>query len=118
MSAKTYALWGGVILLVLGIIGLLSDGDNRFVGLNSEVLEDIIHIVAGAILAYGGWRGTAAQTSMWSKVFGVIFLVVGLVGFVDNNVFGIFPTGLGAADNVVHLVYGVLGAWAGWKKYA
>lgn len=116
MSAKTYALWGGVILLVLGIIGLLTDGDNKLVGLNSEVLEDIIHIVVGAILAYGGWRGTAAQTSMWSKVFGVVFLIIGVVGFIDNNIFGLFSVGMGAVDNVVHLIYGALGAWAGWSK--
>ena len=114
MSAKMYALWGGVILLVLGVIGLLT-GDS-LAGLNSETLEDIIHIVAGAILAYGGWRGTAAQASMWSKVFGVVFLVIGVVGFVDNNIFGLFRVGMGAVDNVVHLIYGVVGVWAGWMK--
>ncbi len=114
MSAKTYALWGGAILLVLGVIGLFAG--NSLAGLNSEMLEDVIHLVAGAILAYGGWRGTAAQASMWSKVFGVIFLVVGLVGFFSKTIFGVFSVGMGAADNVVHLVYGVLGIWAGWKK--
>ena len=114
MSAKTYALWGGVILLVLGVIGIFTGP--RLAGLNSETLEDVIHIVAGAILAYGVWRGTAAQASMWSKVFGVIFLVVGLVGFFDRSIFGLFSTGLGAVDNVVHLLYGVVGIWAGWMK--
>ena len=115
MSAKTYALLGGVILLVLGVIGLFTPC-NTLAGLNSEMLEDVIHIVAGAILAYGGWRGTAAQASMWSKVFGVIFLVVGLVGFFDRNIFGLFRVGMGAMDNVVHLIYGVVGVWAGWMK--
>ena len=114
MSAKTYALWGGVILLVLGVIGIFTG--NSLAGLNSEVLEDVIHIVAGAILAYGGWRGTAAQASMWSKVFGIVFLVVGLVGFFDRNIFGLFSAGLGTIDNVVHLIYGVVGVWAGWMK--
>ena len=114
MSAKTYALWGGVILLVLGVIGIFTG--NSLAGLNSEVLEDVIHIVAGAILAYGGWRGTAAQASMWSKVFGIVFLVVGLVGFFDRNIFGLFSAGLGTIDNVVHLIYGVAGVYAGWMK--
>jgi len=114
MSAKTYALWGGVILLVLGVIGIFTG--NSLAGLNSEVLEDVIHIVAGAILAYGGWRGTAAQASMWSKVFGIVFLVVGLVGFFDRNIFGLFSAGLGTIDNVVHLIYGAAGVYAGWMK--
>jgi uncharacterized membrane protein len=116
MSAKVYALWGGVILLVLGVIGLFAG--NTFAGLNSEWLEDAIHLVAGAILAYGGWRGTAAQASSWSKVFGVVFLVVGIVGFLSKNIFGLFPAvGMGTLDNVVHLIYGVVGVWAGWMKY-
>lgn len=114
MSAKAYALYGGIILLVLGIIGLLTG--NTLLGLNSETLEDIIHIVAGGLLAWAGYRGGAAQQSMWSKVFGVVFLVIGLVGFFDNNIFGLFRQGMGAIDNIVHLIYGVLGVMAGWRS--
>ncbi len=44
MSAKTYAMWGGIILLVLGVLGLFVQGD-KFVGLNSDTVEDIIHVV-------------------------------------------------------------------------
>lgn len=114
MSAKAYALWGGVILLVLGIVGFFYG--NTFIGLNSELLEDIIHVVAGLLLAWAGYRGGAAQASLWSKIFGVIFLVVGVVGFFSRSIFGLFSVGLGTADNIVHLVYGVLGVWAGWSK--
>ena len=114
MSAKECALWGGVILLVLGVIGLFTG--NSLIGLNSEVLEDVIHIVAGAILAYFGWRGSAAQASMWLKVFGVIFLIVGLLGFFDRTIFGLFGRGMGTADNIVHLIYGIGGIYFGWKK--
>jgi hypothetical protein len=114
MSAKECALWGGVILLVLGVIGLFTG--TSLIGLNSEALEDVIHIVAGAILAYFGWRGTAAQASMWLKVFGVIFLIVGLLGFVDRTIFGLFSMGMGMADNIVHLIYGIGGIYFGWKK--
>ena len=110
---KTYARWGGIILLVLGVVGLFV-GD-QFIGvLNTELTEDIIHIVAGAILAWVGFRGAAAQARTWSYVFGVVFLVVGLVGFFDKNVYGLLPkVGLGTFDNLVHLAYGVVGLWAG-----
>lgn len=114
MSAKVYALWGGIILLVLGVIGLFV-GDT-LIGLNSETLEDIIHLVAGLLLGWAGWRGGAAQASLWSKVFGVVFLVVGIVGLFNRTIFGIFSAGMGTSDNIVHLVYGVLGVWAGWRK--
>lgn len=113
MSAKSYVKWGGIILLVLGIVGLFAPG-NRVAGLNSDMLEDWIHIVVGALFVYGGLRGTSAQAASWSKLFGVIFLIIGVVGFLSPRVYGLFPSGLGATDNVVHLLYGVLGAWAGF----
>ncbi len=112
MSAKTYAMWGGIILLVLGVLGLFVQGD-KFVGLNSDTVEDIIHVVAGLILVYFGFRGTDAQAATWAMVFGVVFLVVGVVGFFIPKLFGLLPTGLGAIDNIVHLIYGAVGLWAG-----
>jgi multisubunit Na+/H+ antiporter MnhG subunit len=112
MSAKTYALWGGIILLVLGVIGLFARP--TFIGLNTEIVETVIHLVAGAILVYGGTRGTDAQAASWAKIFGVLFVLVGIAGFIWPNLFGLFPErGLGAFDNIVHLIYGVLGWWAG-----
>src|SRR3972149_4426850 len=87
MSAKTYAMWGGIILLVLGVLGLFVQGD-KFVGLNSDTVEDIIHVVAGLILVYFGFRGTDAQAATWAMVFGVVFLVVGVVGFFIPKLFG------------------------------
>lgn len=112
MNAKTYALWGGIILLLLGVIGLFARP--TFIGLNTEWTETIIHLVVGAIFVYAGTRGTDAQASQWAKIFGVIFVVIGIAGFIWRDLFGLIqPPGLGAFDNIVHLAYGVLGWWAG-----
>lgn len=109
--AKSYAKWGGIILLVLGVIGLFTALP---LGLNSDLLEDLIHIVAGALLTYAGVRGTDAQAVSWSRIFGIIFLILGVVGFLGplKNLFGLLPSGLSTLDNIVHLAYGVLGWWA------
>ncbi len=113
MSAKTYAMWGGIILLVLGVLGIFTG--KTVISLNSDVVEDLIHVVAGLILVYFGFRGTDAQAATWAMVFGVIFLVVGVVGFIPSikTLFGLLPTGLGTIDNIVHLIYGAVGLWAG-----
>ena len=107
--AKSYAKWGGIILLVLGVIGLFTALP---LGLNSDILEDLIHIVAGALLTYAGMRGTDAQAASWSRIFGIIFLIVGVVGFLSKDMFRLLPGGLDPIDNIVHLAYGVLGWWA------
>ncbi len=112
--AKSYGKWGGLILLVLGVIGLFSRP--QFIGLNTEWPETIIHLVAGAVLAYVGFRGADAQARTWAYVAGVVFLLIGLVGFVNKNFFGLAPqVGFSTFDNIVHLAYGVVGLWAGYS---
>lgn len=47
-----------------------------------------------------------------SKVFGVVFLAVGILGFFKDPILGLFDVDLG--HNIVHLVSGaILLAWAG-----
>jgi len=112
--AKTYAKWGGIILLVLGVVGLLLGRVLTSLSLNTDIIEDIIHLVAGALLFYAGTRGTDAQAASWSRIFGVVFLIIGIIGFFSfgRNVFGLLPTGLSTLDNIVHLAYGAAGVLA------
>lgn len=113
MSAKAYAMWGGIILLVLGVIGLFV-GDQFLSIFNTEIVEDLIHLVAGVILVYVAYRGTDAMAASAAQVFGIIFIVVGIVGFFAARLFGLLPAvGLSAWDNILHLLYGVVGLWAG-----
>lgn len=109
MSAKTYAQWGGIILLVLGVLGLVLKSLGPF---NTDLVEDLIHLGVGLLLVYAGFRGTDAQAASWAKIFGIVFIVVGIVGFLLPKLFGLFPAGLGAADNIFHIVYGAVGFWA------
>lgn len=54
-------------------------------------------------------------------LFGVVFLVVGVLGFVpaaapNQMLLGVFH--VNAAHNLVHLLSGVLAVWAGWSSSA
>jgi hypothetical protein len=45
----------------------------------------------------------------------VVYLVVGLLGFVVPNLFGLLPEhGYSVVDNLIHLVLGVLGVTVAW----
>ncbi len=115
MTARIFAQVVGVVLLLLGIGGLLL-GDGLLIGLlNIDVVEDIVHLLTGGILAYVGF-GQRDENVARSVVggLGVVYLLVGLLGFVLPFLFGLIPSGYTIADNLVHLALGALGIAAGF----
>ncbi|CAA9434895.1 MAG: hypothetical protein AVDCRST_MAG37-825 [uncultured Rubrobacteraceae bacterium] len=115
MTARIFAQVVGVVLLLLGIGGLLL-GDGLLGGLlNIDVAEDIVHILTGGILAYVGFgqRNEGVARSVVG-VLGVVYLLVGLLGFVLPFLFGLIPSGYTIADNLIHLALGALGIAVGF----
>ena len=52
-------------------------------------------------------------------VFGIVFIVIGILGFIPSLVPGGLLLGIFSVDamhNVVHLVSGVLAIWAAWSS--
>lgn len=109
MTAKTYAVVVGAVLVLVGIVGLIQ-GDGIFLGLlNIDLLEDLIHIASGGLLlAVGLQRNTPAASTVVGAV-GVVYLVVGILGFIIPTLLGLIPTGYTIFDNILHLALGVLG---------
>ncbi len=110
MTARVYAQIVGVVLLLLGVLGLLL-GDGLLLGLvNIDIVEDIIHLVTGGLLAYVGFgqrdEGVARSVVL---VLSIIYLLVGLVGFVLPDMAGLLQHGYTIGDNLIHLALGVLG---------
>ena len=109
MIIRTYAQILGIVLILVGIVGLLL-GDGLLLGiLNIDVVEDIVHILTGGLLAYVGFGRLdlgAARSAV--AAFGVVYLLVGILGFILPNLFGLIPSGYTVFDNLLHLVLGVL----------
>jgi hypothetical protein len=109
-TVRTYAGVVGLVLLLLGVLGLIL-GEGHLGGfLNIDIAEDIIHIATGALMAYVGFaQRDNALAKMVVGVLGAIYLLVGILGFFSATLFGIVPNGYTTADNIVHLLLGVLG---------
>ena len=115
MYARIYAQVIGVVLLLVGVVGLVL-GNQVWLGiLNVDIIEDIVHLITGGLLAYVGFgRIDLAVTRTVVGVLGVIYLVVGVLGFVVPMVFGLIPHGYTVFDNLLHLALGILSIAVAW----
>ncbi len=110
--AKMYCQWVGIILIVLGVIGFFT---HTLLGVNVDGLHNWIHLLSGVILAYLGFTGTSVKIG--AQVFGVVYALVGVIGFLQGNtVLGLIATS--GLYNIIHVVVGAAGLYAGFGKSA
>ena len=109
MAVKQFARIIGVVLILVGIVGLVL-GNKLWLGiLNIDIVEDIVHLVTGGLLAYVGFgRTDLVTTRNLVLVLGVIYLAVGILGFLVPMMFGLIPHGYTIFDDLLHLALGVL----------
>jgi hypothetical protein len=110
MAIKRFAQILGVVLVLVGLVGLVL-GDKVWLGiLNVDIVEDIVHLATGGLLAYVGFSGmdlSAARSVVLA--LGVVYLLVGILGFFVPTMFGLIPDGYTVFDNLLHLALGGLG---------
>ncbi len=110
MAIRQYAQILGIVLILFGVLGLLL-GDGLLLGiLNIDIVEDIVHILTGGLLAYVGFgqRDEGLARNVVGGL-GVVYLLVGVLGFVIPMLFGLLPHGYSIVDNIIHLALGVAG---------
>lgn len=107
--ARQFAGIVGIVLIATGLLGLVL-GDAYLVGLlNIELPEDVIHLITGGLLAYVGFgqRDEGLARTVLTGL-GVVYVVVGLIGFAVPQLFGLLPRGYTIVDNLFHLGLGVV----------
>ena len=117
--AQWYALLFGATLLIVGILGFISDssfgsGDDvqgsDFIIFEVNGWHNIVHILSG-LLGLALWR-RADTARLYALGFGATYLVVTIWGFITGDqVLWLMP--VDAADNVLHLAIAVAGIIAG-----
>ncbi len=98
------------MVILVGVVGLLA-GEEPLLGLvNIDIVEDLVHLLTGGLLAYVG-LGQRDEGLARGVVggLGVVYLLVGVLGFVIPFLFGLLPHGYSIVDNIVHLTLGVAG---------
>jgi len=113
MSAKTLALVLGIIVVIVGILGFIS---NPLVGAAGMFLTnaalDVVYIIIGAVLIIVS-VSAPAQSGLWLKIGGVIYLILAILGFLmASPVLGLLAVNM--ATNWLHVVLGIVMLAAGF----
>src|SRR5919199_6421451 len=109
MALRRYAQILGVVLILIGVVGLVL-GNQVWLGiLNIDIVEDIAHLATGALYSYVGFGRTDLGTARNVVLaLGIIYLVIGILGFVVPMMFGLIPHGYTIFDDLLHLALGIL----------
>lgn len=102
---KTIVTILGVVFIALGVLGFFND---PLLGIfEVDLMHNIIHILSGVLALGAVGMGDSAIRS-FSKVFGVVYGALAVVGFFMSGdmVLGLFAANL--ADNILHAVLAVV----------
>jgi hypothetical protein len=122
--AKTIAKIMGVAFILVGILGFLAPG---LLGMHLSLAHNLVHLISGALALYFGFAGTLSGARLFCIVFGVVYLLLGVVGFLlggsgahtvaavpahgqDSRLFAALPGSLELAspDHLVHILLGLV----------
>jgi hypothetical protein len=110
--AKTIATLLGVVFILAGIVGFIS---HDFLGMHLNTAHNLVHIISGAISLYFGRAGSLSGARTFCIVFGVVYALLGVCGFLlgsgpDRMFEALAALGLhlGTMDHIVHILLGVV----------
>jgi hypothetical protein len=101
----------GIGFLLVGIIGFVAPG---ILGMHLTLAHNIVHLLTGAVSLWLGLKGTPGAAKNFCIVFGAVYLLLGIAGFVAgegaDKMLTIIPDQLmfGRMDHIVHILLGAI----------
>jgi hypothetical protein len=120
--AKTICKILGIAFILVGLVGFIS---HDFLGTHLSFMHNLVHIISGIVALYFGFAGSLRGARLFCLVFGAVYLLLGLVGFLgpggahsmpdmaganDSNLLKVIPGNLelGIMDHIVHILLGIV----------
>jgi hypothetical protein len=125
--AKTIATVLGAAFILAGILGFISPG---LFGLHLSLAHTIVHFASGGVALYYGLRGTMWAARTLCIIYGTLYGLLGLAGFIggsqgtptgdhpgpaDPRLLKVIPGALelGTSDHILHILLGLIFVVAG-----
>jgi hypothetical protein len=114
MSTSQFAKIFGIVTLLLGILGFVPGitTDQYLLGIfHVDTVHNVVHILTGLLALM--LAGSSAK--MFFKIFGLVYLLVAIVGFVQGDtVLGLMGNNM--ADTWLHVVIAAVALYFGFRK--
>lgn len=108
--AKTYMKIVGAIFVLVGVVGFFFP----FHGLLSLThTHNLVHILTGLVAL--AVSGSNEKSILFAKIFGVIYLLVAVIGLFTRDVLGLII--LEPADTIIHFVFAIVSMVIGGIGY-
>jgi hypothetical protein len=101
----------GVVFILVGLLGFAMPG---LLGAHLSLAHNIVHLVSGAIALWLGLKGSPSGAKTFCIVFGLVYLLLGVCGFLlgsgADKMLTILPDQLmfGTMDHIIHVALGVI----------
>jgi len=124
MNTKTASLIIGVIFIAVGLLGFVSnpiiDGSGNAI-FHADTVHNIVHIVSGVLFLLIA-LAAPASAGTYLKVFGVVYLLLGVLGLITIGSGGMGKLlgflHVNGPDNFLHIGLGIVIFLAGTLRPA
>lgn len=113
---KTAAIIFGIFFIVAGLAGFssaLAPGGMLFGLFMVGTVHNIIHLASGIVALMCAFAGPGASAAYF-KIFGVVYLLVALIGFAYGNSPLLGMVEHNKADIGLHILIAVVALWLGF----
>ena len=122
MNTKTASIIIGLVFIAVGCLGFISNpiiGESHNAIFHADTVHNMVHIVSGILFVLIA-LAMPANAGLFCKVFGAVYLLLGILGFIK---FGTDGKGellgflhINGADNFLHIGLGIIIFLAGMLK--
>jgi hypothetical protein len=100
----------GVVFILVGLAGFALPG---LLGAHLSLLHNVVHLLSGAVALYLGLKGSEGAARTFCRVFGIVYLLLGVAGFLlgsgDGKEWTVLPgLMLGTIDHIIHVALGIV----------
>ena len=107
--AKTVATLVGIVFILVGIVGFFS---HNLLGAHLGKAHNVVHLASGAVSLYLGMKGSLAAARQFCIVFGLVYGLLGLVGYLvgtgPDHMLELPYFVVGTRDHIIHIVIAIL----------